>query len=241
MPPNPKQTSELGKKLVALAKKVAPYAATIGAGTVGGVGGYHLGKAVERRNDTNEDRQIAEQFYNLGERDAFMKTSELINTIYEQAFTDEMEKVGAGKSAKGILSFARPILEKLRIMKPKQTHFERIKGKTKEVAEKAWGATRGGAEKAWGATKGGAEKAWGATRGGAEEAFNATKGFGVDVGKEYAAAGKAIATTPTKSFGLAGQHLLNIIRTNPKASAITGGAAVAAGTTGVALGMRKKS
>jgi len=83
MAPTPGQTKKFGEKLLSRLKKSVPYLAATGTGIAGGIGGYHLGKAVERRNDIDEDRQIAEQFYNLGERNSIMKTSELIDSVYE--------------------------------------------------------------------------------------------------------------------------------------------------------------
>jgi hypothetical protein len=113
----------VGNKLIQSIKKSIPYVAAIGTGPAGGYGGYRLGSMVQKLRDNEE-----EKLYNLSERNGFMKTSELLDSVYENAFTNELEKIGGTKEmAAKVLPWAKNML-----------------GKGKEVVMKGYAGAAGG-------------------------------------------------------------------------------------------------
>jgi len=124
----------------------------------------------------------------------------MINNVYESAFTEELEKIGGGKISSKIISAVRPILEKMRIVKPKsKSAFEKVK----DVGSNAASVI-------------------------SEEAK--------EYGRQFSNLGKGVANTEHDS-----KHLIEVIKSNPKAAIAAGGILAAGGGTAAMLGMRKKN
>jgi len=220
MAPTPGQTKKFGEKLLSRLKKSVPYLAATGTGIAGGIGGYHLGKAVERRNDIDEDRQIAEQFYNLGERNSIMKTSELIDSVYDQAFTNELEKLGAknpAELAKKVMPWVKNVFGKAK--GGVSTGIDKVVSEAKDVGQEYKNLGKG-----------------------IPGAFKKER---MVPGKATQMGGEIYTQAPQKMKPIANAKWIakdigNLIKENKKAAIATGVGTVGIGATGVALAHRKK-
>jgi len=108
--------AEAAKGFKNLIRKALPLATGITGAAGGGYVGYQLGNNYTKRLDAVanqiENKQIAEEFYNMGIN---TKTAEVMNDVYESAFVDELQKIAGvelDKEAAGkIIPFAKKMIE----------------------------------------------------------------------------------------------------------------------------------